>query len=586
MKVTQVFGRTLRDDQREADVVSHNLLLRAGYIRQLASGIFSYMHYGLKSLKKIEQIIREEMDAIGGDEICMPIVHPADIWQKTGRWEDIDDSMVRFTDRNERNMVLAMTHEEVVANLASKEIDTYKQLPKLPYQIYTKFRDELRSRGGLIRVREFTMKDSYSLDKDITGLEKQYQAHYKAYFRIFDRAGLPSVAILSDTGMMGGRIAHEYMYITPIGEDTIFLSEDSGYKANKEVARFRKIHKAEDPKELEKVFTPEKSNIAELAEFLNVADSNTAKIVFFHGNIADEDKVIVAVIRGDWEANPNKIQKLLGAKNLRTATADEILAIGAVPGYASPIGLIREKCIVIVDDWVANSNNLVAGANETNFHFLNTCYGRDYTADMIADIASAFEGALCPESTENGKLRVTRGIEIGNIFQLGTKYTDALGAFFTDIDGKSKPIMMGSYGIGVGRMLACLGEEYHDELGLCLPISIAPYQVVIVALLDNDEVREFAGDLYQELKGERIEVLYDDRNSKTTSAGVKFKDAELIGIPIRITVSKRGMKEGAVEIKMRKGEGKGELIKRELIVGEIHTRIKALFSELSEKIRS
>ncbi|MEL6253070.1 MAG: proline--tRNA ligase [Bacteroidota bacterium] len=585
MKFSNLFGRTLRDDQREADVVSHNLLLRAGYVRQLASGIFSYLHFGQKSMKKIEAIIREEMDAIGGDEIVMPIVHPAEIWQQTGRWYDIDESMVRFKDRGDRDMVLAMTHEEVVATLASKEIETYKQLPKLVYQVYTKFRDEVRSRGGLIRVREFTMKDSYSLDRDMQGLQQQYTAHYEAYFRIFRRAGLPSVAILSDTGMMGGRKAHEYMYLTPIGEDTIFICEESGYMANKEIAAFRKTYKKELPKEIKKVLTPEKSTIADLAEFLEVKEEDTAKIVFFFGNVQGEDKLIVAVVRGDMEANPNKIQNILGAKGMRVASSEEITAVNAVPGYASPIGIDREKAIVIVDDWIANSNNLVTGANEPNYHYLNSCYGRDYKADSIGDIVSAYEGAPCPVSEGDYKLKSVRGIEIGNIFQLGTRYTSAMGAFYNDIDGKAKPIFMGSYGIGVGRMLACLAEEHNDEQGLYLPISIAPYEVIIVGLLDNEEVETAAEELYRDLRAEGIEVIYDNRDSKSASAGVKFRDAELIGIPIRLTASKRSLKEGAFELKMRRGEGKGELIPQDKVVEEVKKRIMELHVNLEESMR-
>lgn len=556
MRFTKLFGRTLREDQKDADAVSHNLLVRAGYVRQLAAGIFSYLHFGQRSMRKIEQILREEMDRIGGDEICMPVVHPAEIWQQTGRWQGIDESMVRFKDRSERDMVLAMTHEEVVAELASREIDSYKQLPKLVYHIQTKFRDEARARGGLIRVREFTMKDSYSLDKDVEGLQTQYQAHYDAYFRIFQRAGLPVIAILSDTGMMGGKIAHEFMYVTPGGEDTIFICEESGYMANKEVAKIRKIVEVREPLPLEKVLTPQKKTIADLAEFLKIAASDTAKVVFYKGVVAEEEKVIMALVRGDMEVNPIKVQKLAKVEKMEPATEADILAINSVPGYASPISINRSKAIVIADELVANTNNLVAGANETDYHYLNTCHGRDYEADIIGDIVNAFDGALCPISSEESgnTLQSVRGIEIGNIFQLGTKYTAAMGAEFMDENGRHQPIVMGSYGIGVGRLLACLCEEHHDERGLMLPFSVAPYQVHLVGLLDNEETINAAEKLYHELQTAGIEVIFDDRHKKAASPGVKFSDADLIGIPIRITVSKRALKEGSVELKLRREE--------------------------------
>ncbi len=586
MKLSNIFGKTLRDDQKDADVISSNLMLRAGYVRQLAAGIYSYLHYGQKSLRKIEQILREEMDAIGGDEVCMPIVHPAEIWQKTNRWYEIDDSLVRFKDRNERDMVLAMTHEEIVAHLCTTEIDTYKQLPKLVYQVYTKFRDEPRSRSGLIRVREFTMKDSYSLDTSYEGLEKQYIAHYNAYHRIYTRTGLPAISILSDTGMMGGKVAHEYMYVTDIGEDTIFICEESGYKANKEVATIKKIYPEIEPKPLEKVHTPETKTITDVAEFLGVTAQDCAKMVFFSTKIEEETKVVVTVVRGDMEAHPIKIQKLGKFTNLEPATEAEIASIGSVAGYASPMDIDREKSIVIVDDLVANTNNLVIGANETDYHVINSCYGRDYKADIVGDIVSAYEGAFCPISEENYPLKTVRGVEIGNIFQLGTKYTEALGAVFMDKDGVPKPIIMGSYGIGVGRLLACLCEEYNDEKGLCLPISIAPYEVILTALLDNTEgLAEKAIELYEDLKADGVDILFDDRNKKLASPGVKFKDAELIGIPIQLTISKRSLKNGGLEAQIR-SEGKKQIIPLENIKEFIQETRTKLYAELNDRVKN
>ncbi|PHN03584.1 proline--tRNA ligase [Flavilitoribacter nigricans] len=577
MRFTHLFSKTLREEQKDADAVSHNLLLRAGYVRQLAAGIFSYLHFGLRTMRKIEQILREEMDRIGGDEISMPVVHPAELWQKTNRWYDIDESLVRFKDRGDRDMVLAMTHEEVVATLASREIDSYKHLPKLVYQIQTKFRDEARARGGLIRVREFTMKDSYSLDTDMGGLQKQYDAHYHAYFKIFERIGLPAIAILSDTGMMGGQVAHEYMYVTPIGEDTIFICEESGYMANKEVATIRKVYEDKAPLPLEKVFTPQKKTIADLADFLGKEARETGKVVFYKGQVGEDEKVIMALVRGDMEVNPIKVQKLGKIMKMEPATEADIVAIQSVPGYASPIGIDRSRVLVIADELVAKTNNLVVGANETDYHLINACHGRDFTADMVGDIVAAFDGALCPisEPDSGHTLHSVRGIEIGNIFQLGTKYTEALGAMFMDVSGRPQPIVMGSYGIGVGRLLACLCEEHHDENGLILPISVAPYQVHLVGLLEGEATELAAEQLYRDLQAAGIEVIFDDRHKKTASPGVKFSDADLIGIPIRVTVSKRSLKEGGVELKLRREEERS-IVPLEEILDRVKTAIDSL----------
>lgn len=583
MKVSNIFGKTLRDDQKDADVVSYNLMLRAGYVRQLAAGIYTYLHYGQKSIRKIEQILREEINEIGGDEICMPIVHPAEVWQKTNRWYEIDDSMVRFKDRSDSDMVLAMTHEEIVSHLASTEIQTYKQLPKLVYQIYTKFRDEARSRGGLIRVREFTMKDSYSLDTSHEGLEKQYIAHFNAYHRIYARTGLLAISILSDTGMMGGKVAHEYMYVTEIGEDTIFICEESGYKANKEVATIKKVYPKIEPKALEKVHTPNTKTIAEVAEFLGVKAENCGKAVFFSTKKEEETVVIIAIVRGDMDANPIKIQKACKVDNLQPATEEEIKAIGSVAGYASPIGIDQTKAFIIVDDLAAMTNNLVVGANETDYHYMNACYGRDYQADIVDDIVSAYDGALCPISQENHTLKSVRGVEIGNIFQLGTKYTEALGAVFMNKDGRPEPIVMGSYGIGIGRLLSCLCEEYNDEKGLTLPISVAPYEVVLIGL--DKQTAEQAEEIYQELKSAGVDILFDDRQDKKITSGVKFKDAELIGIPIQLTVSKRTLQNNKVETKTRVGGEKQMISVSEIKEFVLKTR-NQLFAELNEKVQN
>ena len=586
MKVSRLLASTLRETAQSTELRSHELMVRAGFIRQLGAGIFSYLHLGWRSIRKIEQILREEMDNIGGVEINMPVVHPADVWRKTGRYDEIDDSMVRFNDRAERDMVLAMTHEEVVSDLALSEISSYKQLPVLIYQMQTKFRDEPRSRGGLIRVREFIMKDSYSLDTSWEGLEKQYDNHYWAYYRIFKRAGLPVIAIKSDVGMMGGKVAHEYMYVSEIGEDTIFICEKTGYKANKEVATFRKTFPQREAAATEKVHTPGTKTIKDLAAFLNIEESDTGKMVFMTGKVEGEEKLIAAVVRGDMELNTVKLAKAGGIRDLEPATEEAIKAAGCVPGYASPIDIDREKCLVVVDDYIANTNNLVLGANEVDYHLKNVCCGRDYEADIVADIVSAYEGAPAPDSEDDSAtLTAVRGVEVGNIFQLGTKYTDGLGASFMDVDGRPKSIIMGSYGIGVGRMLACLAEQHQDEKGLMLPISIAPYHVALVGLMDNEEVTEQAEALYKQLQEAGVEVLFDDRGNKVATPGVKFGDADLIGLPIRLTISKRSLKNGGVEMK-RRDEADSKIIAVEEVLATVQETIKQLYADLKTQVEA
>ena len=509
----------------------------------------------------IETIMREEINAIGGQELTMPVVHPADVWQETGRWSQIGDEMARFKDRAGHDMVLAMTHEEIVTDLARREIQSYRQLPQLIYHIQTKFRDDPRPRAGLIRVREFTMLDSYSLDRDWDGLDAQYQAHYDAYFRIFNRCGLPVRAVGSDTGMMGGKEAHEYMYLTPVGEDTLMFCDSCDYAANRQVATFAKPHPAPaEPLPVEKIATPEVSTIADLSAFLKISPTQTAKAVFLMAELAGREAplLIFAVLRGDMALNETKLVNAVAAagqgaiRNLRPATNEEITAIGATPGYASPIGIRRENVLVIADDLLSHSPNLVAGANEAGFHLRNTNLGRDYQSDILADIVQAEDGAPCPHC--GGKLEAKRGVEVGNIFKLGTRYTEALGATFLDEESAAHPIIMGSYGIGVGRLLACVAEEHHDEMGLIWPVSVAPYPLHLVVLNSKDGSAEAAAEqLYADLVAAGLEPLYDDRDER---AGVKFNDADLIGLPLRITVSHRALAEGGFEFKRRDQDGR------------------------------
>ncbi len=545
MRMSRLFTRTLRERPAGSENAGYEFLLRAGYIQQLASGIFTSLPLSFRSLQKIEQIIREEMEQIGGLEIRMPVVNPAEIWKETGRWFSIDREMGRFQDRNDRDMVLAMTHEEAVTHMLQNQISSYKQLPGLVFQFQTKWRDDPRPRGGLLRVREFVMKDSYSFDKDFRGLEQQYNAHYEAYHRLFKRCGLPVETVLSDSGIMGGGKAHEFMYFSQVGEDTIITCKDCGYISNREAAVHRKEQFPEEPLNLELVKTPGTTTIEDLCHFLNIPPRKTAKAVFQTGTFVEKEKncqeLIVAVIRGDLEVEPAKLRKVSVAVELQAATEDEIRACGMEPGYGSPIG--ARNCRVIIDESVNGSGNLVAGANKPGYHYLNTNTPRDFTG-KVADIASAAAGLSCSKC--GNPLTEKRGVEVGHIFQLGTRYTEAMGCFYQDHQGKKKPVVMGSYGIGIGRLLACLAEEYHDEKGLTLPPSVAPWQVHLVNLLTD---REKAEEIYNNLTAAGIEVLFDDRKE---SAGVKFNDADLIGLPVRLTLGNRTLKEGGVEVILRR----------------------------------
>ncbi len=578
MRMSRLFSQTLRDRPSEAEIPSHELLLRAGFIRQLAAGIFSYLPLAKRSLTKIENIMREEMNAIGGQEITMPVVHPADLWKETKRWYQIGSEMGRFKDKAGRDMVLAMTHEEVVADLVRKEIHSYRQLPQMIYHIQTKWRDDPRPRAGLIRVREFTMKDSYSLDADLEGLDRQYRAHYQAYFNIFHRCGLPVIAVKSDVGMMGGKMAHEFMYLTPVGEDTLLICESCDYAANRQIARFKKPEpQAEEFKPVEKVATPGATTIAELAQFLGIPESRTAKAVFMMATVTEgiesRDRFVFAIVRGDMDLNETKLANAIHAKELRPATESEIRAVGATPGYASPVGL--KDVLVVVDDLIPHSPNLVAGANEEGYHLLNVNLGRDYQADVVADIALAEEGAACPEC---GKpMKTARGIEVGNIFKLGTRYSEDMGCTFLDRDGQEKPVIMGSYGIGSGRLLASVAEEHHDDRGLIWPITVAPYQVHLVALKGAQDAADRA---YAQLSEAGVEVLYDDREE---SPGVKFADADLIGIPLRLTLSERTLSKDSAEIK-RRDQAETELVPLARLGEEIQSRIAALEAEIAAKV--
>jgi prolyl-tRNA synthetase len=599
MRMSKMFGGTLREAPGEAEITSHKLLVRAGFIRQLAAGIFSYLPLARRSLTKIENIMREEINAIGGQEITMPVIQPADLWKETRRWYQIDAELGRLKDRGGRDMVLAMTHEEAATELVRKEIQSYRQLPQLIYHIQTKWRDDPRPRAGLIRVREFTMKDSYSLDADWDGLDQQYRAHYQAYFNIFHRCDLPVIAVKADVGMMGGKLAHEFMYLTPAGEDTLLLCDNCGYAANRQVATFQKeLAMKEAPLAREKVATPDCKSIEELSKFLGVPKSKTAKAVFMVATLQDQEasgldlshedeRFIFAIVRGDMEVNETKLANAVKARSLRPATDEEIYAIGAEPGYASPVGLHEsshsgQKLIVVVDEAIPDSPNLVAGANQAGYHLRNVNYGRDYQADVVADVAAAQQGDRCPECGE--PMQASRGVEVANIFQLGTRYSESMGATFLDRNGEQKPVIMGSYGIGSGRLLASIAEQHHDEQGLIWPITVAPYHVYLVLLAGKDRdvmIVSAAEKLYGDLLAAGVEVLFDDRDE---SPGVKFNDADLIGLPIRLTVSKRSLKNGGVELKLRHHD-QSRVLPLEEAVLQVTEVMQDLQAQIMEQVR-
>ncbi len=542
MRLSKLFFTSLRDDPAEAEMASHKLLVRAGYVRQLGAGIYSLLPLGYAVHRRIEQVIREEIDAIGGQEMEMPVVHPAELWKESGRYTKIGPEMVRFKDRGGRDMVLAMTHEEVVADLTRDLVQSYRQLPAIVYHFQTKFRDEPRARGGLIRVREFVMKDSYSIDADEAGLDHSYDLHHAAYTRIFRRLGLDAIPVSSDVGIMGGTGAHEFMVLNEHGEDTLVLCDACGYAANQQIApNAVKPPEPEEPLPVEEVETPGTDTIASLAEFLDIPTSRTAKAAFF---MTGDGRLVTAIVRGDFEVNDTKLANTVKAvRGLRPAQAEEIRAAGMEPGYGSPVG--AHDTLVVVDQLVAKSPNLVAGANRPGFHLRNVNVGRDFEADIVADIANVRAGDPCPDC--DATVRLAQGIEVGNIFKLGTDFTEALGATYLAEDGSRRHPIMGSYGIGLGRAMACIVEAHHDEKGMIWPMEVAPYRAHLVAIGANRDpaVAEQAEALYARLTDAGVPILYDDRDE---SPGVKFTDAELLGMPTIVTISPRSLAAGGAEV--------------------------------------
>ncbi len=549
MRMSRLLGRQVKEVPKEAQTPSHVFLLRGGYVRPVSTGIYSLLPLGRRVTAKIEAILREEMSAVDGQEVLMPVVLPRELWEESGRYDGVGPELLRFADRNGKDLVLGMTHEEAVMHLTRTELTSWRQLPVMVYQIQTKYRDEARPRAGLIRVREFTMKDGYSFHASQADLDAYYDRVHAAYERIFARIGMPRVlSIESDTGMMGGSKAHEFMALSDHGEDTLFVNEAGTYRANREVATSGRTYARGEPAPLTRVDTPGTQTIEEVAGLLGVTPAQTAKAVFY---VHADTRLVFAVVRGDLEVNEAKLKRAVGSPTLEPAPPELIRSVGAEPGYASPVGVDPQAAHVVLDPSVAGSNNLVVGANERDAHLTGFDPQRDVDLDAltVADIVSVREGDPCPLT--GTPLRMARGIEVGNIFQLGTKYSAAMGGAFLDEHGKSRPYVMGCYGIGVGRAMASVIEQAHDDRGPIWPMSIAPFEVHLVALNYNKApVRELADQIYEELRAAGVDVLLDDRNK---GAGFAFADADLLGVPFRAVVSSRAVSAGEAELKRRDG---------------------------------
>lgn len=559
MRMSKLMLKTLREPPSEAELASHKLLLRAGLVTPFAAGLYSFTPVGWRVLRRIETIIREEMDASGALEVHLPALNPIEMWEQTGRAESMGQTLFRLTDRKERGFVLGPTHEEGMSLLASRHIQSYRDMPVTLYQIQTKFRDEPRPRGGLVRLREFTMKDAYSFDAGWDTLDASYDAAFEAYVRIFRRAGIPVVPVAADSGAIGGKDSQEFVFLTPDGEDEVLICPGCGYAANAEKAEFAPPPPLPGaPAAMEKVHTPGIRTIAELARFLGIEERQTIKAVFYK---ADGRPVFVA-IRGDLDVNEVKLKNALKAKDIEPMDEAMVRASGLVPGSASAVGL--KGMPVIADPSAIDAPNLVAGANEADYHFLNTNHGRDWDATLVAGIALAREGDACASC--GTALQVSRGMEMGHVFKLGTIYSEAIGVQYLDESGERRPCVMGCYGIGVERMLAAVIEANHDDNGIAWPPEVAPFDVHIVALnLDQEAVAGALGELDAALSRDGLSVLIDDRDD---SAGIKFKDADLLGMPVRITVSPRALEKGGVELRDRR-TGETRVVEMGAVVSEV-----------------
>lgn len=556
---------TLRENPADAEIRSHQLLLRAGYVRQNASGVYSYLPMAKRVLHNIEKIVREELDNIGAVELLMPALQPAELWQESGRWYTYGAELMRMKDRHEREFALGPTHEEVITSLVRDEVKSYKRLPLALYQIQTKFRDEKRPRFGVLRGREFIMKDGYSFHNSQESLDEMYDKFYEAYSNIFRRANLNFRAVIADSGAMGGKDTHEFMVLSDVGEDTIAYSDTSDYAANIEMApvitKYEK--KAEAQKALEKIKTENQKTIEDVSAYLNVTAAECIKTLLFK---VDEEYALV-LVRGDHEVNDIKLKNLLEAENVELAEADVTKSVlGCAVGSIGPIGIKNIK--IVADHAITSIVNGVCGANEEDFHYVNVNPGKDFTVNQYADLRFIEEGDLSPDG--QGIIKFAKGIEVGHIFKLGTRYSEAMDATILDENGRSKPMIMGCYGIGVSRVMAAIAEQYNDEKGFVWPANIAPYHIHLIAVnMKNEEQASLSEELYRSMKKAGYEVLLDDRIERP---GVKFADADLIGLPIRITVGKKAS-EGIVELKVRKT---GEM--EEVHINDLQSIISAKIS--------
>jgi prolyl-tRNA synthetase len=571
MRWSKILIPTLKEDPADAEVISHKLLVRAGFIRQVSRGVYDYFPLALRVIRKIEQIVREEMNRAGAQELLMPITAPAELWQESGRWEMYGKELLRFKDRNERDFCLGPTHEEIVTDLVRRSVRSYRELPFNLYQIQTKFRDEPRPRFGLMRGREFIMKDAYSFHTDVEDCRREYDNMYQTYKRIFSRCGLRFRPVEADTGTIGGSQSHEFQVLAESGEDAIVSCNTCDYAANVEKAEVKAARPtgrdiAEVSPKLEKVSTPGKKSVAEVAEYLKLPSENFIKTLVYR---TDSGEFVAVLARGDHEVNELKLKTVLGCREI--ALADEAsvaTAIGVAPGFLGPIGL---KLRVLADLSVHGMRAAVTGANEPNAHFINVDQERDFTPTVFADLRLAIAGDPCPRC-EHGRLEAHRGIEVGQVFYLGTKYSVAMGATYLDAEGRERPIEMGCYGIGVSRLVAAAIEQNHDANGIIWPFSVAPFQVLLLPINYKDQsIREATDNLYGELQKHGVEVLLDDRDERP---GVKFKDADLVGIPLRVTIGAKGLEKGCLELRSRR-EGKTE----EVPVADGATKIRAIVNQ-------
>ena len=564
MRYSQLLLPTLKENPAEAEVISHRLMLRAGCMRKLTSGVYTYLPYGLAAIRRVEAIVREEMNRAGAQELMMPMVQPADLWRETGRYEKYGPELLRFHDRHERESCLGPTHEEVITDIIRREVHSYRNLPINLYQIQTKFRDEVRPRFGLMRGREFLMKDAYSFDVDDAGASVAYGKMYEAYRRIFTRCGLRFRAVQADSGAIGGSFSHEFMVLAKTGEDTIVVCTSCEYAANMEKARVTLAATANDEPqaELEKVETPGKRKVEAVCEFMGITPARLVKTMVY---LAD-GKPVAVLLRGDREVEEVKLKNLIGAADVELADDKAVFDATGVPtGYLGPVNIpIR----VVADQEVAAMRNFVVGANEKNFHLKNVNLGRDFEVEAVADLRQITTEDPCPEC--GGRLELTEGIEVGHVFKLGTSYSESMQALFQDSEGQEKPFVMGCYGIGVSRVVAAAIEQNHDDNGIIFPVPLAPYQVIVLNLGGKEEaITEAAEKLYRELQGAGIDVLLDDRDERP---GSKFKDADLLGIPFRVTVGKSLTKDGTIEIRRRR-DGFTEQAVPESVVALLKARI-------------